>query len=147
MDPREFYQLALRLVDGASPAEVRTAISRAYYATFHVGAEILRGMGFRISQSAKGHDDVQKRLSNSGDPEVMRVGSQLVDLRHRRNEADYDLNREATENPKTARGIVEQANRMIQTLDLCRQGSKCTQVIQAIRDWERMTGNLSNPYD
>ncbi|MFH0812226.1 MAG: hypothetical protein V2A69_05245, partial [Pseudomonadota bacterium] len=45
---REFQKLASELVKRNEPAEIRTAISRAYYATHNVGAEILTGMGFEI---------------------------------------------------------------------------------------------------
>lgn len=44
MNPREFYDLAGRLVKINSRAEIRSAISRAYYAAFHVGLEVLGGM-------------------------------------------------------------------------------------------------------
>src|SRR5438046_1576262 len=120
MDPREFQRLASQLVGGTSPAECRTAISRAYYATYNVAVEILKDMGFPISKGPTGHRDVQNQLSNSGDAEVMKVGSQLTDLHSRRIQADYRLDRTDVENIKTAHTLVEQARKMIQTLDGCR---------------------------
>ena len=145
MDPREFHSLASKLAGNGSPVEVRTAISRAYYAVYHVGAEILREMGFRINRSASGHADVRFRLSNSGDTEVIKIGAQLGDLQNKRNEADYDLSKPGAENRKTAQAIVAQAGRMIRILDNCCQGSKRAQIVQAIHSWERLTGNLSHP--
>ena len=58
MDPREFHRLAQRLASQGSPAECRTAVSRAYYSTFNVGAEMLRGLGFRIRKGAAAHGEV-----------------------------------------------------------------------------------------
>jgi len=137
MNPREFQNLASTLVNGKTPAEIRTAISRAYYSTHNVGVEFLSGLGFRIPKNASGHKEVWNRLSNSGDSEVMRVGSQLSDLYTMRIHADYRLDREDVENQKTAQGLVEQANRMIKILDENCSGLKKTQIIKAIQDWEQ----------
>lgn len=137
MDPREFHRLAFQLVGGTSPAEFRTAISRAYYATYNVAVEVLESMGFRISKGPGGHGEVQNRLSNSGDSEAIRVGSQLADLHNRRIQADYRLDRTDVENVRTARALVEQARRMIQTLDECRSEPRRAQIVAAIEDWER----------
>jgi len=137
MDPREFQTLASILVNGKTPAEIRTAISRAYYATHNVGSEILLRGGFRISEGPSGHGDVWNRLSNSGDTEVMKVGSQLSDLYAMRIHADYRLSRTDVENQKTAQGLVEQAKRMIKILDENFSGSKRPQIIKTIQDWEQ----------
>ena len=137
MDPREFQTLASTLVNGKTPAEIRTAISRAYYATHNVGVQILGEMGFRISEGPSGHGDVWNRLSNSGNSEVMKVGSQLSDLYTMRIHADYRLARKDVENQKTAQGLVKQANRMIKILDENCSGLKKTQIIKAIQDWEQ----------
>lgn len=144
MDPREFQKLASVLVAGKNPAEIRTAISRAYYATHNVGAEILTGMGFKIAEGAAGHGDVWNRLSNTADIEVMRVGSQLSNLHTKRIHADYRLNMRDVENQKTAQGLVEQANRMIQILDGCCLEPRRSQIIKAIKDWEeKVSGGKS----
>ena len=145
MGPREFHRRASQLVGGTSPAEFRTAISRAYYATYNVAVEILQDMGFRINKGPAGHGDVQNRLSNCGDAEVMGVGSQLTDLHSRRIQADYRLDRTDVENIKTARALVEQARRMIQTLDGCRSDPRRGQVITAIQDWEQKVSGPGHP--
>ena len=137
MNPREFQNLASTLVNGKTPAEIRTAISRAYYSTHNVGVDFLSGLGFRIPKNASGHRDVWNRLSNSGDSEIMKVGSQLSNLYAMRIHADYRLNRTDVENQKTAQGLVEQANRMIKILDENFSGPKRTEITKAIQDWER----------
>jgi uncharacterized protein (UPF0332 family) len=135
MNPREFQSLALKLVAGNSAAEFRTAISRAYYATFHVSVELLESMGFKISRGPAGHGDVQAHLSNGGVPEIQAVGQQLSDLHSKRIQADYRLNKQNVENQKTASVVLEQASRMIQTLDEFRVEPKRGQVINGIQQW------------
>ena len=49
MDPHDFHQLASQLANSPHAAELRTAIGRAYYATYHVGVALLDAMGFRLS--------------------------------------------------------------------------------------------------
>ena len=136
MDPRDFHRLASELAKGNSPAEIRTAISRTYYATFHVGAQILRGLGFRISTGSSGHGDVWKRLNNSGDLEVTKVGSKLGDLQGIRIDADYKLNDPNPEKPKTAQFWVQQAENMLRVLETCKNDPLKTQIISAIKKWE-----------
>ena len=84
MEPHDFHRLAAQLVNSPHAAELRTAISRAYYATYHVSVALLEAMGFRLSRGPAGHGDVRNRLSNSGDLEVMRVGNQLGQLHSQR---------------------------------------------------------------
>ena len=137
MDPHDFYQLASQLANSPHAAELRTAISRAYYAIYHVGVTLLESLGFRLSSGPAGHGDVRNRLSNSGDPEMMRVGNQLGQLQSQRIAADYRLRNTSVENPKTAQAVVQQAQRMIQILDACFAEPKRTQIMQAIQEWER----------
>lgn len=137
MNPREFQQLALKLAAGASSAEIRTAISRAYYAAYNVGIEILREMEFKIIEGPSGHGDVSNRLSNSGDQEIIKAGSTLGTLHSMRIHADYHLNMTNVENQKTAQALVEQANRTIKVLDECRSEPKKTTVCKAIQDYDR----------
>lgn len=137
MDPRDFHRLASGLVNTSSAPEIRTAISRAYYATYNVGVEILEELGFPIPRGPGGHGEVQNRLGNSGDGEIEKVASMLSDLHSRRIQADYRLQNRQIENQKTAEGIVRQAGGMIQVLDSCRNEPRRTTVFRAIREWER----------
>ena len=137
MEPRDFYRLAPQLVNSPHAAELRTAISRAYYATYNVGVALLEGMGCRLSKGPAGHGEVRNRLSNSGDPEVARVGNQLGQLQSQRIAADYRLDQRGVENPKTAQALVQQADKMIQILDGCLAEPKRSQIRRAIQEWER----------
>lgn len=139
MDPRDFQVLASELVAGNRVSQFRTAISRAYYAVHNVGAEILTEFGFKIPENPSGHAGVWNRLSNSGDPQLEKVGSQLSDLHGKRIQADYRMKKHSVENPKTARAVVETANEMIRAIDGCRSGDRRDQIIETIRKWEAKT--------
>lgn len=137
MDPREFLQLATALVGRTGAAELRTAISRAYYATYNVSVELLKTMAIPISAGPAGHGQVATYLHNSGDPEMQKVGSQFADLHSKRIRADYRMNRRDVENPKTAQALIAQANMMMQTVDTCRSEPKFSQIRSAIESYQR----------
>ncbi|MBM4323153.1 MAG: hypothetical protein FJ115_06295 [Deltaproteobacteria bacterium] len=140
MDPREFHILASELVSRNRAADLRTAISRAYYAVFNLGVGILVELGFQVREGTGGHGDVRHRLSNSGDSELVKVGSQLGELQSRRIQADYRLTQKDIENQKMAEALVQLAGKMIRTLDECRSGPRRLEIIKAIQDWEIKTG-------
>lgn len=137
MDPRAFLQLAATLVNRSGAAELRTAISRAYYATYNVSVELLKTMSVSINEGPAGHGQVANYLSNSGDLEMQKVGSQLADLHSKRIRADYRMDRRDVENPKTAQALIAQVNMMIQTLDACRSEPKFSQIKSAIETYQR----------
>lgn len=141
MNPRDFQQLARTLVASTSPAQLRTAISRAYYAAYNVGVEFLEDMGFAISKTSKGHTQVEYRLNNSGNADVKNVAVQLGTLRIKRNHADYKLQDRTVENQKNAQALVQQATNMIQTLDTCCTGAQRQEIIEAIREYLRKTSS------
>ncbi len=141
MNPRNFQSLASQLVLSRDPAQLRSAISRAYYASYNVGVEILKGMGFRIPKGPGGHGDVAKRLGNCGNTDVTRISSQIAGLHSKRIKADYRLDDKAVEKQKNAQALVAQGKRIIQTLDTQCHGSERQQIIETIREWERKTGS------
>lgn len=65
---KEFLTLAETWVEGATEAEWRSAVSRAYYAAFHEARVLLRGLGFRVPRGDQAHAYLWLRLSNCGDP-------------------------------------------------------------------------------
>lgn len=140
MDARDFHELAVRLVAGSSAAESRTAIGRAYYAVFNVGAQHLRSLGFHVGRRAGVHGEVDKCLSNSGDPEVMRVASDVSRLHSRRNRADYQLDPSDVEDPGVARKIVNRVGQQIATLDTAFTGPRRAPIQAAIAKWRRENG-------
>lgn len=137
MDPRQFQFLASRLAEhGAYPAEFRTAISRSYYAVFHLGLELLGNMGFNIPQNPNAHEEVYRHLNNSGDTDLIKVAVKMGDLRTKRIHADYRLNRPDVESKENAKMFVQSAERMIEIMKKCCQGKNRNQIIGNINDWK-----------
>lgn len=128
MQPRQFQYLAERLAEhGAYPAEFRSAISRAYYAAFHLGLNLLGEMGFAIVQNQHAHTEVYRHLNNSGDTELLGAANKMNDLRTKRNHADYELDRPDVEQKKNAKMLVHQAARLIETIESrCNSESRST---------------------
>lgn len=49
MDPADFISLAIRLSNNPREADLRTAVSRAYYGAFHLARRLLRDCGVQFS--------------------------------------------------------------------------------------------------
>jgi uncharacterized protein (UPF0332 family) len=138
MDAKQFQLLASRLVEhGAYPVDFRTAISRSYYAVYHVGLELLNGMGFRIKSNSTAHEEVYWHLNNSGDEDLVKVAAKLGDLRTKRIHADYRLNRTDVESKENAKLLVQSAKRIIEILKKCSQS----------KDKDLITKNINNLKD
>src|SRR2546425_546453 len=55
MDFRDSLILATPLAAGSTEAEWRSAVSRAYYAPFHVARRLLFGCGFQVPPADRAH--------------------------------------------------------------------------------------------
>jgi uncharacterized protein (UPF0332 family) len=72
-------------------AELRSAISRAYYAAFCKSRNYLQERRHvALSSGADVHKEVYERFSNSQDKNLRAIGVDLKRLRGFRNKADYD---------------------------------------------------------
>lgn len=140
MNPRDFQLVAQKLSGGATAAERRTAISRAYYAVFNTAAEILRDLGFPVGKGAAAHGEVHRCLANSGDRAVEMVATELGDLHSTRNHADYQLDRQDVERAANARAAATTAAEIIRTLDAVFQGPQRLQLQSAIQKWRKDNG-------
>jgi uncharacterized protein (UPF0332 family) len=140
MNGRDFLGVARRLASGPEEADWRSAVSRAYYAAFHVGCELLAGLRFGVPQADRAHSFVYVRLNNCGDPAAVKAGATLFDLRRNRNRADYAIR---TRFPATmAVQAVGDAELVIQTLDGLSRAS-LTRITDAIKLYERQVGDLT----
>jgi uncharacterized protein (UPF0332 family) len=141
MDAADFYRLAARLVEEKEPASCRTAVSRAYYALFHVARDLLDENKFRIDRSDSAHEQVFRHLHNSGDPEVAEIGQYLNDLRSRRNKADYRIDDPKWEHPATSRLFVLRVEGQMKAIKVAfsaaeRKGA----IVRAIDTWRQAIG-------
>ena len=122
MDPRSFLQLALILKGGpAAPESYRSAISRAYYAAFNVGLEILEGIGIHLSEGPAGHGELRHCLGSCGDPDLDDACSLLGTLHGRRRRADYMMDDIDSETRNEADIAYLESRQIIEALDLLRR--------------------------
>jgi uncharacterized protein (UPF0332 family) len=134
MNGRDFYPLAVQLAGGSTEAAWRTAVSRAYYAAFHVARDLFEGLGFRVPHADLAHKYLVYRLSNCGDSPVQGAGALLDALRGYRNQADYEM-AVALAQP-FALQQVRKADQIIQILDAIQEPRR-TQITDAMKIYER----------
>jgi hypothetical protein len=79
MNPLDFLEVADELIGGMREADWRSAVSRAYYAAFHVARRLLQRCGFTVPDGDQAHAYLWLRLSNAGHPDVRQAG---LDLRN-----------------------------------------------------------------
>lgn len=117
MDPRKFLDLCKELAKGNRPCEFRTAISRAYYAAYHVSWYlVVNRMKFVINQT-EGHKEVRRHLRWSDDSNVASIGCLLGELESARIKADYYLNNHEVEDKLTVQFNIIRATKIINALD------------------------------
>jgi uncharacterized protein (UPF0332 family) len=116
-------------------ADLRTAVSRAYYAAFHVARDFLTALGFQTPNGEQAHGYLWLRLSNCGDAKVAQAGHRLKDLRRKRNQADYDLQR--TIRQGIARSDFQIAADIIRLIDSLTALPLRTQIRDAMIVYER----------
>lgn len=130
MDPAAFLQLAralhapnpdpadlaaLEAVIPPSAAELRSALSRAYYAAFLVARETLRaacGQHFPTTKDA--HELVYIMLRSSDNDSLKKAASALNQLRRARNAADYDLAPNDAERPNYVQDCLHKAASVVE---------------------------------
>lgn len=144
MNPVDFCDLASELAKSDSPAKLRTAISRAYYAAHHVGANLLRNLGFTLERTGKAHTQVQHRLLGCGvaNKDVRKAGVKLGGLQSERTKADYHLNNDSL-NSKTVEAHVKTSREIIEILGQCTSGEKRKSVTEEIKEYERKTRQVT----
>jgi uncharacterized protein (UPF0332 family) len=136
MTARDILDVADALITGSKEAEWRSAVSRAYYAAFHVARQLLLQCGFVVPQGDQAHAYLWLRLANSGHPDVQIAGNDLNFLRKMRNWADYDLDRPM--HPAPASGQVRATYTIIELLEtVATEPVVRTQVTEAVKNYER----------
>jgi uncharacterized protein (UPF0332 family) len=130
-----FLVLANRLAAEATEADWRTAVSRAYYAAFHVARHLFVALQFTVPRADRAHQYLVFRLSNCGEAAVEQAGRSLETLRRLRNRADYDETPPLTKHQATA--AVQLAESIIHALDTAQQEPARTQIRDAMIAYER----------
>jgi uncharacterized protein (UPF0332 family) len=95
----------------------RTAISRAYYGSFHLVVQMLTSLELKVNRD---HGELQRSLLESGHLRAVEAGRILVELHRSRTKADYDLTNAKVRNSRFAQDCVELASdlrRILQEID------------------------------
>jgi uncharacterized protein (UPF0332 family) len=135
MNWRDFLLLATRLGAGTTEADWRTAVSRAYYAAFHIARRSFADSGFSVPRADRAHQYLVFRLSNSGEAVVEQAGRELDTLRRLQNRADYDETPALTQPQAVA--AVQIADGIIRAIDAARQEPVRTRIRDGMIAYER----------
>lgn len=143
MNPTDIISLAVKLSNSGQEAELRTAVSRAYYGAFHAARELLEESGVcfpsRELFGAQIHTKVRYCLANADDNDAALIASKLSDLRSQRNYADYDLKTDRFSVPR-AKNVAECTQLAIEISDAlrrCRREPKFGQFRDKVRTYAR----------
>lgn len=126
MKPREFLSVAHQISEINTEAAYRSAISRAYYAAFHKGLEVLETIGTSPRAGSGGHEDVYRFLLNSGTVQVKRAGALLNSLKTVRTKADYYLGNQEVNDPLKVLQELGNAEKIIKNLEGISSPEKAT---------------------
>ncbi|HEY1378041.1 MAG TPA: HEPN domain-containing protein [Gemmataceae bacterium] len=140
MNGRDFLATTRHLAGRGTEADWRSAVSRAYYAAFHVTRDLLASRRFRTPQADRAHNYLYVRLNNCGEPAVQQAANQLKTLRNRRNMADYEMGR--TVPVKAATDSIAEAESIIRTLDALTP-AELTQITTAMKAYEQAVGDVT----
>jgi len=120
MTGRDFVACAEKFAKGSSEAELRSAVSRAYYGAFHEALALLHACGVWLPKTEQVHVKVGYCLRDCGDPDTAMAGQQLDVLRSRRRIADYDLDDNRFAASSAVRREILRARQILETFDRCR---------------------------
>ena len=93
MNPLDFLNTAARLIamDKPTEADIRSAISRSYYAVYHYVLLWWKSNARFPDYKDRGHTKIQLALFNAGIPAARDFSITLKLLNAHRREADYEL--------------------------------------------------------
>lgn len=97
MDGWDFLKTAEHLSSSSQEHDLRSSISRSYYAAFHELARALESSGMRLKKGAAGHGELFNWLTGCDIQPLKKAGQKLGSLRTKRNQADYHMHRSAEE--------------------------------------------------
>jgi uncharacterized protein (UPF0332 family) len=120
MTGRDFITSAASLAKSSAEADLRSAVSRAYYGAFHEARALLHACGVWLPKTEQVHIKLGYCLRDCGDPIAADVGHQLEALRAKRRVADYDLDDNRFAAPSAARPEILTARDIVGALDALR---------------------------
>jgi uncharacterized protein (UPF0332 family) len=115
--PSDLLSQADRLLAANTEVDRRAAVSRAYYAGYHL-ANVFLGerCGVVLPKGADVHQTLQRCLLNSQNELLRDAGTRLESLRAERNRADYDLDDSRFQDAVRAQLQIERAREILSKL-------------------------------
>lgn len=141
MNPLDFISLAIRLSNSEKEADLRSAVSRAYYGAFHFSRLTLVECGIRFPPKeiygAEIHTKVRYCFNAAGQQGYVAAARKLRALRNERNEADYSLDSRRFTNAATVAAIVNEARATVDDIQQCGVDPDFIQVRERLRAYAR----------
>ncbi len=128
MDPDEFVKLSAKLVGMGRPG-ARSAVSRAYYGSFHKAVKMLAEVASVPPGSQKSHVISVEYLKSCGHSDGIKAGRLLGDLHADRLKSDYRLDDAAVETMQFAMIAVESAAEFGRLLDAFRRSCESDETV------------------
>jgi hypothetical protein len=118
MNGREFLGSAVRLSSSPHAADLRSAVSRAYYGAFHATLDSFAAAGIYFSQhSTESHVKMPQCLGNCNIPLAQVIAAQLQSLREDRNCADYEMDDHSLQSTASVELRIRVARQVIAGID------------------------------
>jgi hypothetical protein len=113
MDGWNFILTAEGLCRSEYEHDLRTCISRCYFAALNELVERLAKHGIRIHRNAQGHGELLHYLTGCGLEDLEAAGRGLDSLRSKRNRADYDMDHPPQEHNQTAVNLAMKEAKLV----------------------------------
>ena len=143
MQASEFQDTAVRLVQGTTEGDWRSAISRAYYAVFHHFLDFFLSHGLDLGSGGQAHILLYHGLNNCGFPAILPVANAVNDLRLMRGKADYKLR--ATIDQLTAAGAVRVAQDIVHDFQNVLTTLAPADIVDGVRNYLQASSRLPRP--
>jgi uncharacterized protein (UPF0332 family) len=140
MEGKEFLDSAQKMLQFHSEAAIRSAVSRIYYAVFNTGKTLLHELGFVLPKDAAAHEELYRRLYNSGLSEIQETANWLFDMRRKRVNADYDMLSRDFQSHKSCALDIARAKLTIAQLESHSKTPLRNQLKDGIQEYERKIG-------
>ncbi len=136
----EFVACADRLARSSAEADLRSAVSRAYFGAFHAARSLLQESGVRLPKTEQVHVKVGFCLQDCGEANAGHAGQQLEVLRLERRRADYDLDDDRFTDGQKARSEVARARGILAALGQCRIAPAAAEFKAKVRAQAKLLG-------
>lgn len=135
----DFVVCAERLARSSAEADLRSAVSRAYFGAFHAARSLLQESGVRLPKTEQVHVKVGFCLQDCGEANAGRAGQQLEVLRLERR-ADYDLDDDRFTDGRKAQSEVARARDILGALEQCRSTPAAAEFKTKVRVQAKLLG-------